>query len=188
MFKKKTVKREASVSSRPEIVSLVQESSSKGASLKKFNNGKPLTHDLALDPTATSLISKNGHEIDIASIREIRLGFASQEFFSAEGVVPEDNAITIVYAESSKGPPAMLNLVADSSHTRNWWHKTLMELMDRIAGKEGEVFAILKPWLSNLREGKDTMSWKTAIEVKCFLFFPLFFVFIKQQRPWSPWA
>lgn len=170
MFRKKTIKREASVSSRPEIVSLVQESNAKGAGLKKFNKGKPLTHDLALDSTATSLVSKSGHEIDISSIREIRLGFSSQEFFTAgEGVVPEDNAITIVYADSSKGPPAMLNLVADSTNTRNWWHKTLLLLMDRIAGKEGEVFAVLKPWLANLREGKDTMSWKTAIEVKrCF--------------------
>ena len=166
MFKKRNpVKREASVSNHPEIVSLVSESSVKGASMKRLNNGKPQTHDLALDPTATSIVSKTGQVIDIANIREIRLGFASQEFFTAgEGVVPEEHALTIVYSDSSKGPPSMLNLVADSSNTRNWWNKTLLQMMERISGKEGEIFAVLKPWLTNLRDGKDTMSWKTAIE------------------------
>jgi Ca2+-binding EF-hand superfamily protein len=163
-MRKKTLQREDSIVEQPEIVSLIKESNTKGVAMRKLDNGKAQVHELVLDPTATQLVSqKGGVVIDIANIREIRLGFASQEFLSSgEGLAQEDQAFSIVYAEG-KGPHAILNLVADSGHTRNWWNKTLLQLMKRINGKEGEVFAILKPWLSNLLDGKNTMSWKTAM-------------------------
>ncbi len=148
----------------PEVARVVQESSGKGHGFRKLDRGKLQPHTIELDPTGSLVVAGKTNSIDVTSIREIRVGHVSQEFLTHGNGQEEDRAISIVYSEGKSAAPTILNLVADSSASRDWWFKALQSLADKINDHSGETYAVLKPWLANLRDGKDTMSWKTAIE------------------------
>lgn len=106
-------------------------------------------------------------KVDITQIKEVRIGLCSQEFLThgSKSKVAEDSAISIVYAEKGEVAPKILNLVAADGSKRDWWKRALNVLMEKVSDVSGEAHAMLKPWLLNLRDGKDTISWKTALDL-----------------------
>jgi Ca2+-binding EF-hand superfamily protein len=147
-----------------DIKKVVEESAGKGASFKKLDRGKVGPLELELDATGSVVVAGKGVKIDVTTIREVRVGFVSQEFLSHGGDHDEDKALSIVYTDEKSAAPVILNLIAESGATRNWWHKALTVLVEKLNDNTGEAYAVMKPWLENLRDGKDTMSWKTAID------------------------
>ena len=76
--------RGASLPLGQEVKSVVQESSTRGKAFKALEGGKQKDRTLILDETGTEL--KLGTEgIEVSAIKEIRLGFMTQEFLANEG-------------------------------------------------------------------------------------------------------
>ena len=104
--------------------------------------------------------------VDVTSIEEIRVGHLTQEFlkYGDDKGIPEDQAFSLIYRKHGDPAPKILNLVAESALMRGWWEHALEFLQTKVNDMASEPYSLLRPWVEHSR-GKETMSWKTCLQL-----------------------
>lgn len=161
-----------------------------GNTFVKLIDGKGKPYLVKMDPTCHSFVAGDTKQIDVSCIKAVRSGFVTQEFMTHGEAkkIPEERALSIVYVDGAgdQQQSKVLNLVAENQELREWWEAALKLLVGKVRERPaqqrctavcegsrcwqvndatGEAYSVMGPWLSHLREGKDTISWKTALEL-----------------------
>ena len=135
MFKKKAAAKVTSPTMEDAVVQeIISGTPTSVSAFEKLKSGSRKNYNVTLDGSGTFLRAGTKKTIDITHVKEIRVGYMTQEFLTHGEAkkIPEPHAISIVYHDEKSVRPKILNLVAENKDQHNWWSKALQALVDHI--------------------------------------------------------